>query len=106
MVSPRYTRLRAAAFLLGIFRDPLQSASTRELAYDSLVEVWRGFDAGLAIYQQKLRAEEPLRTAEKNAQTVEEKKQIDMRIKRTWEDLVDADFLALVAREVEKGNGL
>ena len=93
-------------FLLGVFRDLGQSASTREEAYEGLVEVWQGFDAGFALFQTKLRAEEPLRAAERNAQTVEEKKQIDMRIERVWEDFVDADFLARVARETEKGSEL
>jgi hypothetical protein len=82
----RDTRDRhATKLLLYIFRDLGGSASTRQIAYEGLVEVWQGFDPGYQVFMTMM----------------ERERRLGPESDKSWEDVIDWEFVRRVEGELE-----
>jgi len=88
----------AGGFLLGIFRDPVQPGDMREEAYESLVEIWQGWNAAQALRVRK-RGQKDVRRAE-----AERAGEGFEAAQNAWEALVDWKFVAQVEQAVTDGD--
>jgi len=90
--------------LLNKFRDKDEGHSTRETAYEALLEIWLGFDAA---HQRSLEVETargPLDTASRDAshrENYELSLQLGEQAHRIWENYIDSDFIAKLERGEE-----
>lgn len=82
----------ASRILLEIFRDPVQPAVIRGEAYESLVEIWQGYDAAHALF---VRRQKDLRWAE-----AERAGEGFQAAENAWKEFIDWNFVAQVEQEL------
>ncbi len=90
----------ATKFLLTIFHDPGQDTLIRRTAYEGLVEVWQGEKAATRVFLKMGDIEHPSRGV--GSKTGEQDRiGSKLRTGKTWEDVVDWDFVRQVEGELK-----
>jgi len=90
--------------LLHKLRDQDEQDSTRETAYEALLDIWFGWDASHRHFLEVMKARSPLDSASREASAREE---YDLSLRlggqsdRIWEDHVDSEFIAKLERGEE-----
>jgi hypothetical protein len=84
----------ATQLLLGLVLDVSQNALVRESAYESLLEIWHGFDVAHRWFLRVLEAQERVRATAERPRTDEAEAESEQLAGMVWRDYVDWDWVA------------